>query len=65
MFGKDSTVQVYKQDSKQKEIISIDFEEDEPDNIQNKEPQKDKKNKKLQKWKSEAESEKKETIKFD
>jgi hypothetical protein len=65
LFGKDSTVQVYKQESKQKEIISIDFEEDEPDKSQNKETQKDKKNKKLQKWKSEAESEKKETIKFD
>jgi hypothetical protein len=65
LFGKDSTVQVYKQDNKHKEIISIDFEEDEPEKGQNKEPDKDKKNKKLQKWKSEAESEKKETIEFD
>lgn len=65
LFGKDSTVQVYKQDNKQTEIITIDFDDDEPDKIQNQEPQKDKKNKKFQKWKSEAESEKKETIKFD
>jgi hypothetical protein len=65
LFQKDSTVQVYKENKQQKEIISIDFDGDEPEKIQNQEPQKDKKNKKLQKWKIEAESEKKEEIKFD
>ena len=65
LFKKDSTVQVYKEDKQQKEIISIDFEDDEPEKSVKQEPEKDKKNKKLQKWKSEAESEKKEEIKFD
>jgi hypothetical protein len=65
LFDKDSTVQIYKEDKRQKEIISIDFEDEESNNSNTNEPLKDKKNKKFQKWKTEAEGEKKETIKFD
>ena len=65
LFDKDSTVQIYKEVKRQKEIISIDFEDEESNSSNTKEPSKDKKNKKFQKWKTEAEGEKKETIKFD